>query len=171
MLKRFPQLVGLQVDGAHADDALLARLAELPKLHFLRLDDMGASGEVSLTGWKAVATLHPEEFCLYMPHRFDAVVVAHLREMPELNEFRWWTTLPLVALVPDLLRAPRRRYLGLSNTLTDAGVRNLRTGKNLLQLHIQGNPAASEAEAARLAEALPRCQINANVRSFEPRLK
>src|SRR5439155_23642488 len=113
-----------------ADDALLARLKELPHLTHLRLDGLGTEAEVTARGRAALAALPLQGLGLYHPKGFDREFAELIGGMPGLGNVFIWTDAPPDDLAAALARPPKLYTLAMNHTLTDGGLDRLRVAKH-----------------------------------------
>jgi hypothetical protein len=157
-LKRFPRLAAVLCNAAAADDALLERLAELPGLTGLSLENLGASGKVTARGAAALAKLPLRDVTLAgAPAAAEYVKLAGgARDLVRLSV---WGSPFADADVKNLAACARLESLNLDATqATDAGLKHL---EELHRLRYVGltKTAVTETGVKGLAKALPRCQI------------
>jgi serine/threonine protein kinase len=157
-LKRFPRLAAVLCNGTDADDPLLERLAELPGLTGLSLENLGKSGKVTARGAAALAKLPLRDVTLAgAPAAAEYVKLAGgARDLVRLSV---WGSPFADADVKNLAACARLESLNLDATpVTDAGLKHL---EELHRLRYVGltRTAVTEAGVKALAKALPRCQI------------
>jgi eukaryotic-like serine/threonine-protein kinase len=161
LLKRFPQLTSLTCRAYKTEDAELALLKDLPltRIYFAGL---GKSGRVGQRGCQALAAMPLSFLYLNGPRRLDAAAIQGLVAMPGLRNLGVSNADNIDDLVPEIAKLPGLERLNLYNNskLTDAGLTHLARLKTLRSLGLVDCTAVTAAAAKRLAEALPRCQID-----------
>jgi hypothetical protein len=171
-LKRFPKLASFSCRAIQADDAVLAQLKEMPVLKQLHLAEFGKSGRVTPRGYEAVISLPLTRLHLGSNDRLNREALRGFAATRSLTE------LVLFGKVEDdvlreVAKAPHVSYLNLSGNqaLTDAGLVHLEGMKSLRNVVLEGTQV-TQAGAKKLADALPKCRIDApNGISVGPREK
>jgi serine/threonine protein kinase/Leucine-rich repeat (LRR) protein len=160
VLKRFPRLVYLFLDGTAADDALLERLAaELPKLDSLGLRGLGPGvgrrGATAVTGLKLGGL-----FLLCGPGRpLNREWYRLIAGMPELIRLKLAYSGVRDEDLAEIARCPKLSHLEIDQgEITDVGLSHLARLANLRKLELSQTKVTGDG-VKKLATAMPQCKI------------
>jgi serine/threonine protein kinase len=158
-LGRFPGLEALGCFATNADDTLLERLHELPRLKLLSLVQLGKEGKVMERGLTALAKLPVTDLRVtYSP----AANTALCRALSGMSALRSLTLLGGPITDDDLrvlAECTQITSLNLEATgVTDAGLEHLAKMTGLAALGLKGTKVTADG-VQKLARKLPGCKI------------
>jgi hypothetical protein len=168
-LKQFPELNTLGCQATTADDALLERLGELPKLKVLHLVQLGKEGKVTERGLKAIAKLPVLDLRLTHSPAANRTFLGVLPPMSTLRALGLVGSLVTDDDLRDLAACSQITALDLEGVaVTDAGLAHLAKMTGLTVLGLK-KTKVTKTGVEKLAAALPKCQIIWDQGTIEPK--
>ncbi|MBN9117957.1 MAG: serine/threonine protein kinase [Planctomycetes bacterium] len=137
-LKPFPKLSNLHLSAGPADDALLARLKELPKLERLGLHDLGRAEKITEKGLTSVAQLPLRKLEFVQLPRFDRRLARLVAAMPKLEALTLKDGAVEAGALAELGGSPALTELWITDSaLTDERLAEVARVRGLNLLNVQ----------------------------------